>query len=155
MGPTRTNNLRHYPPPTAEPGHNMGRTQHRQVQASKRVPGSLNHSGPDKRVGAIRWSRSNVLFHLPGVRRTTLARPDREILGGESNIIQYEFRVMRGGRGPWIVDLYPRLAPGVLVDDLSDKFVRYALVISVIGNRRLDVYHSIRSYLRKVSSTLS
>ena len=54
LGPTRTNNIRRYTTTTAEPRHNMGRAEHRQVQAGKRVPGTLNHSGPDKGVGPER-----------------------------------------------------------------------------------------------------
>ncbi len=38
MGPTRTNNIRRYPTSTTQPRHDLGRTQHRQIQASQRVP---------------------------------------------------------------------------------------------------------------------
>ncbi len=88
----------------------------------------------------------------PGVRRTTWARPDKEIPGGESNVKVYEFKVRRGGRGIWTLDLYHRLKPGVPVAELSEKFLRYALVISVISNRRLEVYNSIRAFLRRAKS---
>src|SRR5439155_11107999 len=60
MDPTRTNDIRHYKASTAQPRHNMGRTKHCKVQASKRVPRSLNHSGPDKRVGTQRWSDTST-----------------------------------------------------------------------------------------------
>jgi len=60
LGPTRTNNIRHYTTSTAEPRHNMGRAEHRQVQASKRVPRSLDHSGPDERAGPDRWPGLNI-----------------------------------------------------------------------------------------------
>ncbi len=60
VGPTGTNNLGHHTTPTAKPRQDMGRAERRQVQASKRVPGSLKHPGPDKGVRAEQWPGPNT-----------------------------------------------------------------------------------------------
>jgi len=54
----------------------MGRTQHRQIQASKRVPRTLYHSGPNQRVGAdptvrckyVYWCISHQQYVEPSAR---------------------------------------------------------------------------------------
>src|SRR6266581_7192552 len=55
----------------------MGRTKHRQIQAGKRVPRSLNHSRPNEGVGHeamvrskyVYWCISHQQFVEPSVRR--------------------------------------------------------------------------------------
>ena len=72
LGPTRTYNIGRYTTSTAEPRHNMGRTQHRQIQAGKRVSGPLNHPGPDPRVAGIADGPIQVrlLVHQPPASRS-------------------------------------------------------------------------------------
>src|SRR5438093_12627650 len=77
MGPTRTNDIGHYATSTAKPRHNMGRTQHRQIQTGKRVPRSLYHSRPDQRVAGrtmvrykyVYWCISHQQYVEPSARR--------------------------------------------------------------------------------------
>src|SRR5437870_13579002 len=66
----RTNNIRRHRTSTAEPRHNMGRTQHRQTSAGERVRGSLNHSGPDQRVAAERWSDPSTSIGASAISST-------------------------------------------------------------------------------------
>src|SRR5207245_1275700 len=84
LGPTRTNNIGHYETSTAEPRHDLGRTQHRQVLAGKRHPGSLNHAGPDKRVSIKRWSDPGTSTGASATNNTSNLMPAESC--GTSNI---------------------------------------------------------------------
>ena len=84
LGPTRTNNLGHYATPTAKPRHNMGRAQHCQVQTCERVSRTLHHSGPDKGIGAKRWSGSSTSTGAPATNNTS--RPRRGVSCGTNNV---------------------------------------------------------------------
>src|SRR5205807_2680666 len=62
LGPAGTNDIGHYATSTTEPRRNMGRTQHCEIQASKRVPRTLNHSGPDQGVASRKMVRYKYVY---------------------------------------------------------------------------------------------
>jgi len=60
MGPNRTNNVQRYTTTTAQSGHSMAPTEHRQVYAGQRVPRGPDRLQPDKRVTKERWSDTST-----------------------------------------------------------------------------------------------
>lgn len=89
--------------------------------------------------------------HKPGTSFETAIRPNIEIPQGESNAKQYEYSVQRGGKGPWAVDVYPKVGPELFADPsrLSGRIIRYALVITIQSDKRRSVYDKISAFARK------
>jgi hypothetical protein len=81
----------------------------------------------------------------PGTRFTTYARPKFEIAKQESNIRQYEYEVKRAGRGFWTLEVSPSFRAEVLTVTSAPVPLRYAVVVTIISTKRLDVYKSIRA----------
>ena len=89
-------------------------------------------------------------LHKPGTQFRTSVQPDHVVTKDESNLKQYEFQVYRGGKGMWTVDLYPKVKPSFLADPAAEKLLRYAVVITIISDKKRDIYRSIKTFLKRV-----
>jgi hypothetical protein len=94
----------------------------------------------------------SIRFHKSGTQLKSLSRPAFEKPRDKSNIKVYEQPVSRGGRGKWSVYVFPHLDSAMYADErLRKGMLRYAIVITVISDRRREVYAPINRYNRTLS----
>jgi hypothetical protein len=94
----------------------------------------------------------SVRFHKSGTQSKSLSRPAIEKPHGKSNIKVYEQPVSRGGKGKWSVYVFPHLDSAMYADErLRKGMLRYGIVITVLSDRRREVYAPINRYNKTLS----
>ena len=88
--------------------------------------------------------------HKPATQRDTKVRPRVIVPKHESNIVGFEFLVHRGGKGTWTLDVLPHLRE-ILALDSERPELRYAIVMTIISDRRAQIYPQIWSAMQKIS----
>jgi hypothetical protein len=62
---------------------------------------------------------------------------------------QAVYDVVRGGKGPWTIDIFPHYDQSLGID----KSIKYGCVISVESSKHLDVYSPISNWVKPVKQT--
>lgn len=94
----------------------------------------------------------DLKLHKTGTKFSTPSSPSKETPMGTSNLKQYDFQIQRAGRGIWSLDLFPKWKPALFLGRFGEVVMRYAIVITVMSTKRLDVYNRVVSSLRQSQS---
>ncbi len=89
-------------------------------------------------------------LHKPGTLLSASITPNNSISADDSNIRQFEYKVERGGKGVWTLDVSPRTRRSFWVDPSAELLLRYAIVISIISDEQQDIYARVRKFSQSV-----
>jgi hypothetical protein len=92
----------------------------------------------------------SIRVHKPATKKRAWVKPASIIPDHESNIKRFEYRVQRGGKATWTIEVTPHLRDVAFIKPKESRLLRYSIIITIISDRRAWIYSQILSAAKKM-----